>query len=315
MRALLFSALALSWFLAGAANAQALNDALNDYAAFESDVSALMDAEITSAVTMDQALERAARHDPARLSSGWIAYGAVTAAQSPAFVAGVRGRVRVAGRAAVLRQLQRDVTYARRRPPGASEATQLVLNTLTADAARLDAAAQRYQVFGDTERGNAWNATEAARDARGQHLRELAAQRQSIAPELSQHLHITALAGAPLANADAIGGRRFWDAATGRASPTLPAETLAVRADRTTALDQMLTLAALITIEAADANEPRVSSLLEYHPVRDCLSFQQLEFRQCVSVAHDATEDALCMARHGLEAPGACLAIRRALDH
>jgi len=312
MRALIFSALALA--LTGTttpADAQALNDALQNYAAFESDVSALMDAEITSPAIMNDALDRAARHDSRALVSGWIAYGAVTAAQSPAFVVGVRNRVRAAGRPAVLRQLLRDTTYARRRPPGATEAVQLTLNTLTADGARLDAAAQRFQVFGDTERGNAWNASEAERDARGQHLRESAAQRQSVAPELAAHLSIAALAGAPLTDADAIGGRRFWDAATGRSSPTLPAQTLSVRDDRAAALDQMLTLAALIVVEGADSNATRVSALLEYRPVRDCLALQQLEFRQCVSVAHDATEDGLCLARHGLEAPGACLAITR----
>jgi hypothetical protein len=82
-----------------------------------------------------------------------------------------------------------------------------------------------------------------------------------------------------------------------------------VRADRASALDQMLTLAGLIVVDAAQT--PRAASVLEARPVRECLAMQQLEFRQCVSVAHDASEESLCLARHGLEAPGACFAIAR----
>src|SRR5687768_9328823 len=126
--------LAAALLFAGAAHAQEpLHRALEPYALFQTDITAMLDADIPDAAAMDAALDRAARHDPARLSQGWLAYGALTAAQSPAWVNGVRSRVRSAGRAAVLRQLRRDMSYARRRPPGSDEATQLVLRAIAAD--------------------------------------------------------------------------------------------------------------------------------------------------------------------------------------
>lgn len=299
-------------FAAPARAQNAVEDALQGYALYQADLTTLLNANIDSAAAMDQALERAAGHDPARVTRGWIAYGALTAAQSPAFVAGVRSRVRAASRAAVLRQLTRDPTYARRRPPGASEALQLTLNTLTADAARFGEAAQRYEAFSAGPAGAAWRQSETDRDARGQRLRALAGERRPIAPELTAGLRLAALGATPLSDPNTFGGRHFWDALGGRASPTTPSVALTVRADRAATLDRILTLAGLIIVEATQSESARVASVMDERPVRECLAMQQLEFRQCVSVAHDASEDSLCLAHHGLEAPGACFVMTAA---
>src|SRR5258708_2284635 len=85
-----------------------LHTALDPYAAYQIGVSASMDADISSPGAMDASLMHAPQYDPAQLARGRLAYAALTAAQSPAFVAGVQARVRAAGRTAVLHQLQRD---------------------------------------------------------------------------------------------------------------------------------------------------------------------------------------------------------------
>src|SRR5262245_17927995 len=105
MRALAALVLAFLVLTPGLARAESVYEALDAYALYQNDVSVLIDLEIDSAEAMDGALERAARHDPTAVSRGWIAYGALTAAQSPAFAAGVQSRVRAAGRAPVPRQL------------------------------------------------------------------------------------------------------------------------------------------------------------------------------------------------------------------
>lgn len=304
MRLMLFLA-ALMW--AAPAHAQSnVEDALRAYALYQSDVTALLGADINTVADLDGALERAARHDAARVSRGWMAYGAMTAAQSPAFVNGVRSRVRAAGRAAVLRQLRRDLTYARRRPPGANETTQLVLSTLAADSARMAAAAQRYEGFAEGRLVGAWSATTSDREARDARLRRIADDSGALPPAIAPRLRLTPLMETPVSNADAFGGRRFWDAIENRASPTPPLLHWSVRADRLAALDHMLTLAGLVIIDAAAAEHTRVDATLDDSVTRQCLSLQRLQFLQCASVAHDASEDAYCLARHGLEAPSAC---------
>src|SRR6185295_13308575 len=104
------------------ARADTVHEALEAYALYQNDVSVMLDLDVDSAQAVNGALARLSRHDPARVSRGWIAYGALTAAQSPAFAAGLESRVRQFGRAQVLQQLRNDVTYARRQPPGSSRA-------------------------------------------------------------------------------------------------------------------------------------------------------------------------------------------------
>jgi hypothetical protein len=287
--------------MAPTARAETVHEALDAYALYQADVSALLELEITSAADIDNALERASRHDPARVTRGWIAYGALTAAQSPAFAAGVQSRVRAAGRAPVLRQLRRDLTYARRRPPGSGEAIQLVLASVAADSARTDAAGRRYLGIGEALDTCAW-VISAERGAREARLRRPGEQR--LTPAMIERLHIGPLAAAPLTDANAFGGRRFWDALAGRQSemPRLDA----LRERRASTTDRMLTLAGLIVVGAAESETARVAAVMDDARTRECLALEQLQFRQCASVAHDPNEDAFCLARHGWSAPSAC---------
>jgi hypothetical protein len=139
-------------------------------------------------------------------------------------------------------------------------------------------------------------------------LRASTTEQRTLAPTLARQVYIAPLAASPLTSADAFGGRRFWDAAAGRASPTPPRFTWAIGADRQSAVDRMLTLAALIIVEAETQERTRVAAMLDDPPSRECLEMQQLTFRQCASVAHDPNEDAYCLARHGLTGPAACFA-------
>jgi len=300
---------ALALFTASAAHAQTgpAQEAVAAYALYQQDITDLLGAEISSEGRLDAALALAARHDPARLSQGWIAYGAMTATQSPAFVAGVRSRVRAASRAAVVRQLRRDLTYARRRPPGSSEAIQLILQSVAADSARMTAAGHRYEGIATSLDQGVWpTPANGDRGARHDRLRASAAERRTLAPELARQVYVGTLSAAPLTNADAFGGRRFWDAAAHRSSPTPPAFMWVVGAGQQATMDRMLTLAALIIVEAETTERTRVTAVLDDASSRECLEMQQLTFRQCASVAHDPNEDAYCLARHGLSGPAAC---------
>jgi len=247
------------------------------------------------------ALERVARHERIALARGFVAYGALTAAQAPAFVAGVQSRVRAAGRAAVIRQLSSDVTYARRRPPGASEAVAAVLNMAVSDRARLNRIADYYEGVGRQLQALHWPPRSAGdRDARTLRLHTLAA----TTPQADGLALNLASAGTQDDPARRIGGRHFWDDPdTSYHDLPLPAPREAHR----DIVDRMLTLGALFIVGASDEAPDRANALMREETTSACLNMAQLHLRQCASVTYGADEDAFCLARHGLRDVGACL--------
>jgi hypothetical protein len=278
--------------------------ALDAYALYQNDISILSDAQIDSAEALGAALERMARHDPAAVSRGWIAYNATVAAQSPAFVRGVQSRITAAGRAAVIRQLVRDMSYARRRPPGDTEATQLILAAIEADTMRMDLAAGRVEAIGRELDMGGWTAIE---DRSARHTRLTALRVSEILPDSMQaRLHLGAAAASPLTDPNAFGGRNFWNTLVGRTAQ-MPAPRAARERYRGSA-DRMRTLAGLIIANATYTETARVAETLTDRNTEYCLSLQQLQLRQCAASANASNEDALCLARHGFSGPSACFA-------
>ncbi len=296
-------------FFSHPAHAQAelggsIREALCDYARFQSDISASLDARVEDEQALGAAIERAARYDPVRVSRGWVAYNALTAAQSPAFVRGVEGRVRAAGRAPVVRQLRRDATYARRRPTGSGEAIQRVLAATLADGARGELAGQRYVRLVETWPADVLTSDPALREARTARLSALNPGPCVLPPEIAARLNPRV--GETLPDAGAFGGTQFWDALAGRDSE--PAPRLHASETQPAATNRMLTLAGLIIVGASASESARVESLLDEPHSRSCLTLELLQLRQCLSVSNGVSEDAHCLARHGLSGPGACLA-------
>ncbi|HVK82097.1 MAG TPA: hypothetical protein VM915_15955, partial [Verrucomicrobiae bacterium] len=222
----------------------------------------------------------------------------LTAAQSPAFDAVGERRVETSGRAQVLRDMRADITYARRRADGAPNAIRLILNAASADGARAVQAGGRYDGIarGETAR---WINSSERRGA-------LTHASASLTPAMRERLHINALAANPANDADAFGGRRFWDSLADRDGRALRGRGGREHRSYTDVTDRMLTLGALIVMDASDSERGRVSSLLNEPLTQQCLSMQQLQLRQCLSVSVDASERTYCLASHGLSGPGGC---------
>jgi hypothetical protein len=169
------------------------------------------------------------------------------------------------------------------------------------------AAGHRYEGIAQMLDQGRWPAPAGAdREARFGRMRASASESRALSSELTARMRVGVLGASPLTDPNAFGGRRFWDAVAGRSSPTPPA--FAWRASRQATLDRMLTLGALIVVDALDSEAARVSAVLDDAPARECLEMQALTYRQCASVAHDPNEDAYCLARHGLAGPGQCFA-------
>ncbi len=292
--------LALLW--SATAVAEPLHDAVDAYAFYQADIGTLATLTVRDQETIDEALTLALRHDPARVSRGYLAYGALTAAQAPEFVAGVRSRIASAGRSPVLRQLNRDATYARRRPPGSAQAIGLILAASSADSARMVTIGSRYTELADTI-ALAPSDVER-RDQRSARLRDATRATPSLSASFAARVHLAALSATPMSDASVFGGTRFWDALVRRDTPTPPS--VAWREADAARVNRMLTLAGLFIAESGAT--PRVREMLDDTRLRDCLAMEQLELRQCASVSASASEDAYCIARHGLAEPSACFA-------
>lgn len=293
------ASLLASFALLGAAPARAdtTHDALEAYALYQNDVSLLLDLEIDSAQAINGALARLSRHDPARVSRGWIAYGALTAAQSPAFAAGIEFRARETGRAQVLRLLRSDVTYARQ-SPGSSRAVQLILNAASADSARATSAGARYDHIARSSNA-AWISSSE------EHVGFTRASAR-LTPAMRERLRVGALEASPMDDVAEFGGRGFWDSLAGREAQAPRARGRREQRLYADVTNRMLTLAALVVLDAADSERRSTAALLDEPLTQQCLAMQRLQLRQCLSVSVDASERTYCLGRHGLAGPGSC---------
>lgn len=282
--------------LCASAQADPVHDALEDYALYQNDVSALLDVNISSGRVVDAALARMQRHNPASVARGWIAYGALTAAQSPEFVAGIERSVRDDGRAAVMGQLQADPGFARRQN-GSDQAIRLILTVAGADGARAGNAGERYDQYARIVPTVQLVSSTFYVDLGGS---------TRLSQAMHDRLNIGAGAARPASDAEAFGGRRFWDSLAGRDGRSSGGRSGGEDRSYASVTDRMLTLAAVVAAGGEDSSQ--ASALLDEPLTRDCMHMQQLQLRQCLSVTHDAGERAYCMGHHALEGPGACFA-------
>jgi len=310
--------------LFGVANAQTtpaadpapvdLTAAVTAYAAYHSDVSSLRAGAMRNANDLETALDTVARHNRDQLTRGWIAYGSSIAAQSPAFVRGVRQAADYYGRDAVIWAVSVDPSYARGLR-GGQEATRLLLDSANADAARIIAVADRYQELAYSLQRQRWaNAVAPQQAARVQRIRALGregAPASAVPSEVSPRLRVAPLSLSPGNDPTVYGGRRFWDAVRGDAGVVEVSATTTnqwrVNVTRGEALDRMAAVAALQALDAVDTNQSAVSRLISDPRSRDCFEMAQLQLYQCMSAARFRYENAFCLGQHGLRDIGTCI--------
>lgn len=299
MRTLLAAVASCALLCPASALADPVHDALNDYALYQNDVSTLLDTDISSGRAVDAALARISRHNPPSVARGWIAYGALTAAQSPVFAQGVQRSLRGDDRALTLRMLRDDLTYARRHQNGADQAIDLILAAASADGARANVAGDRYDHYARTAPNVQLVSSTFHVDLGGS---------TRLTPAMLERLNIGAQDARPMRDASAFGGRGFWDSLSGRSGRSPGGRGGRERGDYASVTDHMLTLGAIIAANATDSERRRVADLLDEPLTQDCMHMQRLQLRQCLSVSVDATERAYCLGHHALEGPGVCFA-------
>jgi hypothetical protein len=286
--------------------------AVHAYAAYHKAVGDLRGQRIRNAAELERALDTASRHNRNALSRGWIAYGAMIAAQSPAFMQGVRENAAYYGRDAVLRGMTIDTAWARTLK-GGDEATRLILDSASADAQRITAVADRYQELAYGLQRQRWANARAPQQAqRVQRVRGLGAAQPAPVASPDARLYAAPLTVTPASDPTAFGGRRFWDAVRG-GSPTVEAASAPasyqwrVKPERSETINRMTTIAALTALDAASSRSTQVDQLLSERQADNCLQMAQLQLYQCMSAARFRYENAFCLGQHALRDVGKCI--------
>lgn len=296
-----------------AAQGGELRSAVNAYAAYQHDMTDLRTQRVGTAAELEAVIDRVARHNRDGLTRGWVAYGAQTAAQSPAFVQGVREAAAYYGRDAVIWAVSVDPSYARGLR-GGNEATRMLLESANADSVRIIAVADRYQELAYSMQRQRWaNSVAPQQAARVQRVRSLGAAgapATAVPAEYSPRLNVTPLSAA-VSDPTAYGGRRFWDSFRSgeqvvevAAAPTYRWQ---VNRTRGEALDRMASIAALQALDAVDTNQSAVTRLLADPRSRDCIEMAQLQLYQCMSAARFRYENTFCLGQHGMRDVGLCI--------
>ncbi|HUO21519.1 MAG TPA: hypothetical protein VMU59_03290 [Caulobacteraceae bacterium] len=251
----------------------------DDAAAYQDYVRAAgaIDARFTSPEQVQSALRTAESYNVAQLQEGAVAYAAVLALRSPAFVEGVRAQ----GDRGLAERLEAAPDQVLSLP-GADEAARDVSNVMRLQArAVLDAGAAISQAA-YTVQHQSWSRGEVAEPQKVLALAKATAQKVLTADDRAERRLLDSIGAAPQGGGDSYAP-----------SPEVV---------------QGLALAAVAVLgQAGDAQETRFEVLLRNLRNADCLQLAKMNLNQCLAVAGPQYEDVFCMGRHAVRETGECL--------
>jgi hypothetical protein len=289
------------------ADAGPLQRALEPYAVYQQDVTSLRGMSLNSAADMARALDLSAHHHYPYLARGVIAYGAMAAAQSPAFVQAARDAERYYGREGLITLLTRTPAFARTLR-GGPEAGQLAMTAINNDVTRIAQVADRYLgLFSDLTRVNWGRASIRNADARDNELSALGAP-SAVRPTpetLRAQLYAAPASVSAAGDPTQFGGAGFWDRVTG--GPVMAASASFVNTQqwlpdpqRIVAIDRMLALGALYAIGAETDRSDAFDPMLQEPFLANCFAAAQSGLLGCQQSSSRNHESAFCIAKHAL---------------
>ncbi|MEM8935363.1 MAG: hypothetical protein AAGC77_03040 [Pseudomonadota bacterium] len=281
----------------------ALERAAANYIRFREDVAAIEAMAFDSAEVTREAHRRLGAHNAGEISSGWVAYAALVASDTPEFAASIKKEIKKrrrgknpGGQAGLMMNLALDPSYARKLN-GAETAIASVLAMTAQDAARVTALGEAFKSQAYAMQKTSWG---KARVANGQkRLAEVDTFRRSRGAAEAPAFARPAKGGvvAPsLASAN-----EFWAADWGEqtsASDMSESNAQAV-------IDRVLNLAARYSTDAMN------SKLVEVYARNDksnrCLSMAKLTLDQCIAATRTPYEEAFCLGEHALNDVASCV--------
>ena len=278
----------------------ALEKRAAEYVRYRQDVAAIEAAPLDSAASTRDAHNRLAAHDPAALASGWVAYAALVAADTPEFAAAIRkaiGGSSQSKRARFFTKLSKDPSYPRKLK-GAKDATKRVLAMTTKDASRYYALGEGFKSEAYAMQKTAWGKKRiAASSKRISEASQFAAKRGDAAAPALNAATKKGVTAPMLASMKEDAWAFDWgaDSAPGHMSEQ----------NAQVIMDRVLNLAARYAV--GGMNEKLVDVYAQNNKSKHCLSMAKLTLTQCIAATRTPYEEAFCLGEHGLNDIGGCL--------
>jgi hypothetical protein len=297
-----------------------LPSAAAHYGEYQSEVSTIQSAPLKGANELDKALDTFGAQNPDQLSSGWIAYSAMVAAQDKEFAAAVRDIDSYYGRDRVMTGMRNDVGYARTLKGGES-ALQSALAVNSKDASRISSAAAFVKNQAYKLQDVAWGKSRLKDAGKTATMLKASAKTTKPVAEAAQKLFAGPDLNLVLASAQGQAEKSsVWDkisvftasapaAALNTLVPgTAPSSGLKVNPRREGTANRIVTLAAFHVLEAEKTNTSDVKAAMKDAPTYECIDWSQLQLQACVSAAYTRADLSFCLAEHAIGDAGQCFA-------
>lgn len=286
------------------------------YAEYQGHVTQIMSKELGSAAELNKQVQTFGSTNVNQLSSGWISYGAILAAQNPEFAASVRQLDAQYGREHMMLTFSNDISYARS-ISGGEAALQAALAVNAHETARISRAGAFVREQSYTKQNVAWGKAKAADPAKtAATIIQAASQAKPASDAFQQafsapdlNVVLASLATSPTTS------QSIWDkvstlavSAPGDAflsvSPVVAAPaTLQVQPGQEGTAHRMLNLGARHVLMSEKAYADTTQATLTDPVSRDCLASAQEQFFACVSSATHNYTLIGCLATKALQMP------------
>ena len=293
------AAVALTTGVSAESLAQPSDDSLErraaDYIRYREDVAVIEATPFTKAEVTREAHRRLAAHDAKGLSSGWVAYAALVAADTPSFRKALEDELDDKGRDALFAQMAQDPGHVRRLA-GATEASDRVLAMAAADVSRVLALGEVFKAQAYAMQKTKWGVVKLApAPSRLDDADAYARGRgQAAAPTLPASTE-KGVTQPMLASADQAWSPEWGKSASSRMNGD-NAEVIMLR---------VLNLAARYS--AGGMNGQFVEAYAKNDRANNCLSMASLTLRQCIAATRAPYEEAFCLGEHALIDVGQCV--------
>lgn len=272
-----------------------LEDRAAYYIQFRGDVELIEATPLDSAFATRDAHNRLASHDPTMLSSGWVAYAALVAADTPAFTQALEQEIAISGRDGFLAKLRSNPRMVRNLP-GVDQAIDNIMQMAARDATKV-------QSLGDSFIANAYALQNQS------WAKKKISDGTSRVAEAQSYSYSRARSATPVMPVSAPAGVRAPGLAmTERAwSPTWSSSSAYASADprATPIMDRALVLAARYAV--GELNSATVRAYAKNDNSRRCLNNAKMNLDQCIAATRTPFEEAFCLGEHGLKDVSGCI--------
>lgn len=282
-----------------------LEAAAAGYIQYRQDVTALEARPFRDAEVTREAHRRLAAHDSQALASGFIAYAALVAADTPEFADALKSELKrkasrrqsqLGGHAGLMSNIAQDAQFLRGLE-GTDRAIANVLACVARDSARIINVGESFKSQAYAMQKTAWG------------KKRIAASQERIGDADEYRLNRSAPVmpglGGPndggVTSPSLAGASTDWQTSWGETAPSGAMH----NANSHAIMDRILSLAARYA--TGSVNEKLVSVYARDKKSERCLSLSKLTLNQCIAATRTPYEEAFCLGEHGLNDVATCV--------